>query len=225
MMKWNPLYIQDSMNYTMMSLTNLSDWVMMMMMMILVSVVWFYSGVMTSQVITNKMIDHKSMEFAWTSLPMIILCFMASISMKTLYQEEPSNQFPSMNLLSTGHQWYWEYYYPDFNIAFDSFLSEWESHLHRNIECDNRILLPLNTPLRIAVTSADVIHSWSVPSMGIKLDATPGRIISAYHQSVIPGLSYGFCAELCGVNHSYMPITIEHTSILLFKNWLLSQRT
>nr|QXJ80296.1 cytochrome oxidase subunit 2 [Trichuris sp. 2 ARS-2017] len=223
MMKWNPLYIQDSINYTMMSLSKLSDWVMTMMLMIMISVMWFYMGVILNNFITNTIMEHKSIEFMWTSLPLVILCLMASISMKTLYAEEPSNQYPAMNLLSTGHQWYWEYYYPDFNINFDSFLLSWEKDMYRNMECDNRVMLPLYTPIRIAVTSADVIHSWSMPSMGIKLDATPGRVISTAHQSTIPGLSYGFCAELCGVNHSYMPITVEHTSILLFKNWLMSQ--
>lgn len=225
MIKWNPLYIQDSINYTIISLASLSDWVIIIIMIIIVSVIWFYLGIIIRRATTNKIIDHKSMEFAWTRLPMVILCFIASISIKTLYREDPSRSSPSINLLTTGHQWYWEYYYPDFNINFDSFLSQWETDLYRNIECDNRILLPLNTPLRIAVTSADVIHRWSVPSIGIKLDATPGRIISTTHQSAIPGLSYGFCAELCGVNHRYIPITIEHTSILLFKNWLLSQET
>lgn len=225
MIKWNPLYIQDRINYTIISFANLSDWVITIMMIIIISVIWFYFGIIIRHTTTNKIIDHKSVEFAWTRLPIIILCFIASISIKTLYREEPLNQPPAINLLSTGHQWYWEYYYPDFNINFDSFLSQWETNIYRNIECDNRILLPLNTPLRIAVTSADVIHRWSVPSIGIKLDATPGRIISTTHQSVIPGLSFGFCAELCGVNHRYIPITIEHTSILLFKNWLISQET
>nr|YP_006702460.1 cytochrome c oxidase subunit II [Trichuris discolor]AFK81033.1 cytochrome c oxidase subunit 2 [Trichuris discolor] len=220
MTKWNPFYLQDSVSPTMDSLMLLSDWVMTMMMMILIAVTWFYFGLNLSSSITNKIIDHKSMEFAWTSTPMIILCAMASISMKTLYSEEPPLQTPMMNLVVTGHQWYWEYYYPDFNINFDSFLSQWEKSYFRNIECDNRTVLPLKTPLRIAVTSADVIHSWSMPSLGMKLDATPGRIVSASHLAYLPGLSYGFCAELCGVNHSYMPITLEYTSMLMFKHWL-----
>nr|QXJ80322.1 cytochrome oxidase subunit 2 [Trichuris sp. LO613] len=225
MIKWNPLYIQDSVNISMEALTKLSDWIMTMMLMILIGVIWFYLGIIMTKTMTNLIIDHKKIELIWTVIPMMILCFMASISMKTLYAEEPPKQSTPMNLLATGHQWYWEYYYPDFNINFDSFLSEWEENHFRNIECDNRVILPVNTLLRIAVTSSDVIHSWSLPAMGIKMDATPGRIISTSHFSKIPGLTHGFCAELCGVNHSYMPITIEHTSVLLFKNWVKSQST
>lgn len=220
MTKWNPLYLQDRISPTINSLTQLSDWVIAIIVIILIAVTWFYFGLNLSSCITNKIIDHKSIEFAWTRSPIVILCVLASISIKTLYAEEPALQTPIINLVITGHQWYWEYYYPDFNIRFDRFLSQWEKSFFRNIECDNRTVLPLKTPLRIAVTSADVIHRWSIPSLGIKLDATPGRIISASHLSYLPGLSYGFCAELCGVNHSYMPITVEYTSMLIFKHWL-----
>nr|YP_006234077.1 cytochrome c oxidase subunit II [Trichuris suis]ACY09654.1 cytochrome c oxidase subunit II [Trichuris suis]ALF03908.1 cytochrome c oxidase subunit II [Trichuris suis] len=220
MMKWNPLYTQDSIGPFSLHSNNLCDWVMVMMFLILMAVTWFYFSLMFIKANTNTILEHKSIEFAWTSAPMIILSLMASISMKTLYTEELPNQPPVMNLMITGHQWYWEYYYPDFNINFDSFLAQWENSNYRNLECDTRTLLPVKTPLRIAVTSADVIHSWSVPSLMIKLDATPGRIISFMHYSNLPGMSFGFCAELCGVNHSYMPIALEHTSVLLFKNWL-----
>nr|AXO78734.1 cytochrome c oxidase subunit 2 [Trichuris rhinopiptheroxella] len=224
MIKWNSPYLQDSINLTSLKTTTLCDWVMTMMLLVLIAVLWFFFSLVYCKTSTNTLIELKSIEMAWTSLPMLILALMASISMKTLYTEEPPTQTPAMNLLVTGHQWYWEYYYPDFGVNFESFLAQWENDNFRNIECDYRTILPLKTSLRIAVTSADVIHSWWLPPLGVKLDATPGRIISMIHNCNVPGLSFGFCAELCGVNHSYMPITVEHVPILLFKNWLLTTK-
>lgn len=220
MIKWNPLYTQDGISPLSLPLNELCDWVVTIIFLILTSVTWFYFTLTFNKFSTNLILEHKSIEFAWTGTPIIILSLIASISIKTLYLEEPSTQPPVINLIVTGHQWYWEYYYPDFNINFDRFLTQWEDSNYRNLECDTRTLLPIKTPLRIAVTSADVIHRWSVPSLIIKLDATPGRIISFNHYSNLPGISFGFCAELCGVNHRYIPIALEHTSVLLFKNWL-----
>nr|QRK25856.1 cytochrome c oxidase subunit II [Trichuris sp. TMM5] len=224
MMKWNSPYLQDSINLMGLKTATLCDWVVTMMFLVMIAVSWFFASLTLCKTKTNTLIELKSIEMAWTSLPMVILAFMASISMKTLYTEEPSSQTPTMNLLVTGHQWYWEYYYPDFGVNLDSYLAQWEDSNYRNIECDCRTVLPLKTPLRIAVTSADVIHSWWLPPLGIKLDATPGRIISTIYNCCLPGLSFGFCAELCGANHSYMPIALEHTPILLFKNWITAMK-
>nr|AGH27499.1 cytochrome c oxidase subunit 2 [Trichuris sp. GHL-2013] len=224
MTSWNSPYLQDSINLISLKATTLCDWVVTVMLLVLIAVTWFFLGLWYCKTNTNTLTELKSIEMAWTSVPMLILALMASISMKTLYSEEPSTQAPTMNLLVTGHQWYWEYYYPDFGVNFESFLAQWENSNFRNIECDYRTVLPLKTPLRISVTSADVIHSWWLPPLGVKLDATPGRIISMTHSCSIPGVSFGFCAELCGVNHSFMPIAVEHTPILLFKNWLLATK-
>nr|YP_010692533.1 cytochrome c oxidase subunit II [Aonchotheca putorii]WBV76989.1 cytochrome c oxidase subunit 2 [Aonchotheca putorii] len=220
MMKWSAYYLQDCMSFSGESLNNLMDWVTTMMISILIAVVWFYYSVKISKSICNYIIENQSVEFLWTVFPLFILMFMASISLKSLYTEEHYQNLPCMNLNVTGHQWYWEYYYPDFNLMFDSYLQEWESSLFRLSECDNRVVLPINAMVRVSVSSADVIHSWAIPSLGIKMDATPGRIISTMMVPLTPTLVYGLCAELCGANHSFMPIVIEYTSVLLFKNWV-----
>nr|YP_010132843.1 cytochrome c oxidase subunit II [Eucoleus annulatus]QWC93308.1 cytochrome c oxidase subunit II [Eucoleus annulatus] len=220
MTKWGAYYIQNSFSETSESLNNLMDWVSTMMISIFTIILWIYTTMNLSKSQCNYIIESQFIEFNWTCLPLLILCCMASVSLKTLYVEDSQITMPCLNLNVTGHQWYWEYYYPDFNISYDSFLQEWESKAFRLTECDNRVVLPIKTPIRISVSSNDVVHSWSVPSLGVKMDATPGRILSTIHFSNLPGLVYGFCAELCGVNHSFMPIAIEQTSFLSFKNWV-----
>ena len=131
-----------------------------------------------------------------------------------------------ITIKTVGHQWYWSYEYSDFlNIEFDSFIiptNQLNSNEFRLLDTDNRCILPFNYPIRILTTSIDVIHSWTVPSLGIKIDSTPGRL----NQSLIyinrPGLYFGQCSEICGINHRFIPIVIESTNFLNFKNWLKS---
>nr|AIW57060.1 cytochrome c oxidase subunit II [Trichinella sp. T9] len=219
MMKWTAMYTQDSYNYSSLLLTNFMDWVMIMMLSILVLVLWTYTGTLFTSS-NSLMLDHKWLEFLWTISPLGVLLSMAGMSMKALYTEEGLPTPPILSLKITGHQWYWTYNYPDFNLEFDSYMKEWESQDFRLLDCDNRVILPTQVPIRMSVTSADVIHSWTIPSLGIKMDAMPGRINSTTTESTLPGIMYGQCSELCGVNHSFMPITIEFTTISAFKSWV-----
>nr|YP_009110044.1 cytochrome c oxidase subunit II [Trichinella murrelli]AFK93092.1 cytochrome c oxidase subunit II [Trichinella murrelli]AIW56981.1 cytochrome c oxidase subunit II [Trichinella murrelli] len=219
MTKWTAMYTQDSYNYSSLLLTNFMDWVMIMMFSILILVLWTYTGTLFTSS-NSLMLDHKWLEFLWTISPLGVLLSMASMSMKALYTEEGLPTPPTLSLKITGHQWYWTYNYPDFNLEFDSYMKEWESQDFRLLDCDNRVILPTQVPIRMSVTSADVIHSWTIPSLGIKMDAMPGRINSTTTESTLPGIMYGQCSELCGVNHSFMPITIEFTTISAFKSWV-----
>nr|YP_009110031.1 cytochrome c oxidase subunit II [Trichinella britovi]AIW56969.1 cytochrome c oxidase subunit II [Trichinella britovi] len=219
MMKWTAMYVQDSHNHSSLLLTNFMDWVMIMMLSILILVLWTYTGTLFTSS-NSLMLDHKWLEFLWTISPLGVLLSMASMSMKALYTEEGLPTPPTLSLKITGHQWYWTYNYPDFNLEFDSYMKEWESQDFRLLDCDNRVILPAQVPIRMSVTSADVIHSWTIPSLGIKMDAMPGRINSTTTESTLPGIMYGQCSELCGVNHSFMPITIEFTTISAFKSWV-----
>lgn len=125
-----------------------------------------------------------------------------------------------------GHQWYWRYEYTDFILnEFDSFIIPSDNlniNEFRLLDVDNRCILPFNYPIRILTTSIDVIHSWTVPSLGIKIDSTPGRL----NQSMLiihrPGIFFGQCSEICGINHRFIPIVIESTRINFFKKWLES---
>lgn len=138
----------------------------------------------------------------------------------------------NLTIKSIGHQWYWSYEYSDFSsiggnlLEFDSYIiprNELENGFFRLLDVDNRTVLPLHTQIRVLVSSADVLHSWTVPSIGVKADAVPGRLNQIKFISHRPGLFYGQCSEICGANHSFIPIVIEIVNIDTFYSWILSR--
>lgn len=155
---------------------------------------------------------------------MFILIFIALPSLKILYLTDEIH-FNNLTIKTIGHQWYWRYEYSDFNnIEFDSFIlpaNQLIPNEFRLLDVDNRCILPFNLPIRLLTTSIDVIHAWTVPSLGIKIDSTPGRL----NQTILfinrPGLFFGQCSEICGINHRFIPIVIESTNLYNFKNWLI----
>ena len=132
---------------------------------------------------------------------------------------------PFFSIKSIGHQWYWSYEYPEFNnIEFDSYILNYNNlNQFRLLETDNRIVIPIKIPLRLITTSTDVIHSWTVPSLGIKVDAVPGRINQLNLIRKRPGIFFGQCSEICGINHRFIPIIVESTSFQYFLNWVNKQ--
>lgn len=154
---------------------------------------------------------------------MFILIFIAIPSIKILYLTDDLNQ-NTITIKCIAHQWFWRYEYRNFtNIEFNSFITptnQLKFNEFRLLDVDNRCILPFNFPIRIITTSIDVIHSWTVPPLGIKIDSTPGRL----NQSLLiihrPGLYFGQCSEICGVNHRFIPIVVESTNLKNFKNWL-----
>lgn len=174
-------------------------------------------------IIDNKYLNKIYLEFPllelfWTIAPGIILLFIAIPSLELLYQiEEKKNQ--NISLKITGHQWYWNYDYFN-NINFDAYLESKNIFSPRLLDTDNHIILPLGKILRI-ITSEDVLHSWRIPSLGVKIDANPGRLNSVLFSNFIPGLFYGHCSEICGANHRFIPIVLESVNFLLFKEWIL----
>nr|YP_010547168.1 cytochrome c oxidase subunit II [Abia berezowskii]UYK52055.1 cytochrome c oxidase subunit II [Abia berezowskii] len=168
---------------------------------------------------TNK----QSLEFIWTVLPMMMLIFVAMPSMYLLYLMENHNP-PLLTIKSIGHQWYWSYEYSDFkNIEFESYMipsNMLTLNSFRLLDVDNNLILPINTTLRMLVTSTDVIHSWAMPSLGKKIDAIPGRLNQIILYIKRPGLMFGQCSEICGANHSFMPIVIESIPMNFFLKWI-----
>jgi len=163
-------------------------------------------------------------ELIWTISPIFILIFIAIPSIKILYITDELYNC-SITVKAIGHQWYWKYEYSDLiDVSFDSFIIQTQLLKLRDfrlLDVDNRCIIPFNTPIRLLTTSIDVIHSWAVPSLGIKIDSIPGRL----NQSLIlinrPGLYFGQCSEICGINHRFIPIVIESTNFILFKKWLI----
>ena len=173
---------------------------------IAVSVVWYLMLVVSSKPSHRFLIDSQRVEFAWTALPCVVLVAIALPSLRLLYLIDDVGT-PGITVKSIGHQWYWSYEYSDiFTGEIDSYITE---SLYRLQDCDHRLLLPAQTPIRVLVTAADVLHSWTVPVIGIKADAVPGRLnqLTLYRDRV--GVFYGQCREICGSNHRFIPIVTE----------------
>lgn len=169
-------------------------------------------------------IDSHSLETFWTIFPMVILLFMAFPSLYILYLIEESTS-PSLIVKVVGHQWYWEYQYSNswFEYSFDSYMvydrPNSFSLLH-SLDVDNRLVLPTLSNILFLVTSADVLHSWTVPSLGIKADAIPGRLNYLSTSTIYSGIYYGQCSEICGSNHSFMPIVVEFIPVSYYLSYV-----
>ncbi len=168
------------------------------------------------------------LEIIWTVLPIFILVVIAIPSLKVHnYMDiEPDAE---MTLKVTGRQWYWSYEYPDQGgIAFDSYIkkdAELKPGEPRLLTVDNPVMIPVDTVVRVQMTGADVIHSWAVPSFGVKRDAMPGRLNESWFKAEREGVFYGQCSELCGTGHGFMPIEIHVVSKQAFADWVNSKKT
>ena len=219
---------QKSATYLMDEIINLYNFVMYIL--IVVTIVVF--SIMVYIVLkfnakTNplpaKFDNNLTIEVVWTVIPIILLIIMAVPSFKILreIQKVPKSD---MTVKVVGHQWYWRYIYPDHqNIEFESYmiqdkdLKPWHKRL---LDVDNRLVLPVDSVVRFIITGADVIHSFAVPSAGIKTDAIPGRMNETWIKFREKGVYYGQCSELCGANHGFMPIAIEVVSKEDFNSWV-----
>lgn len=153
--------------------------------------------------------ENHQLETVWTLIPFLILIFIIFPSIHSLYLLD-SCIFCGMRVTVMGHQWYWTYFYKDKNeLFFDSYIIPSDSSNIRLLDVDNRLIVPTFLPLRFLVSSSDVIHSWTVPSFGVKIDAVPGRINQFCFSIKRTGIFFGQCSEICGANHSFIPIVIE----------------
>nr|ANJ70501.1 cytochrome c oxidase subunit 2 [Hygrotus inaequalis] len=223
MATWSNLNLQDSASPLMEQLTFFHDHTLMILTMITILVGYLLFSLFFNKYINRFLLEGQTIEVIWTILPAIILIFIALPSLRLLYLlDEISN--PWLTLKSIGHQWYWSYEYSDFKkLEFDSYmtpLNELSENGFRLLDVDNRVVLPLNSQIRILVTAMDVLHSWTIPSLGVKIDATPGRLNQTNFFINRPGLFYGQCSEICGANHSFMPIVIESVPSNTFINWI-----
>jgi cytochrome c oxidase subunit 2 len=162
-------------------------------------------------------------EVIWTAVPVIILVWIFVPSYNVMVTNDRVED-ADMTLKVIGHQWYWSYEYPDHgNFTFDAnmtFAEDLEDKSLRMMETDNHVVLPVGKKVRLLFTADDVLHSWGVPALGVKLDAVPGRLNETWVEITRPGMYYGFCSELCGVNHSYMPVAIKAVSEDEFNAWV-----
>jgi cytochrome c oxidase subunit 2 len=177
--------------------------------------------------VPSRTTHNTAVEILWTVIPVIILVIVAIPSFKLLYFQDRATN-PEMTLKVTGRQWYWSYEYTDQNgLTFDSYMipeSDIKPGQKRLLEVDNRIVLPVDTDVRILVAGSDVMHSWMVSALGVQIYAVPGRVNETWVRITKPGVYYGQCNQICGINHAYMPIAVEAVSKQDYERWLVEAK-
>nr|YP_009116244.1 cytochrome c oxidase subunit 2 [Euastacus spinifer]AJD22588.1 cytochrome c oxidase subunit 2 [Euastacus spinifer] len=225
MATWKYLGFQDSASPLMEQLIYFHDHTMFILILITTLVGYIMLNSAYNSLINRYLLENQTIEIIWTILPSIILIFIALPSLRLLYLLDETNN-SSVTLKTIGHQWYWSYEYSDFlGVEFDSYMmpsSNQTPSEFRLLDVDNRTTLPFNAQIRLIISAADVIHSWTIPALGVKADAVPGRLNQVSFLINRPGLFYGQCSEICGANHSFMPIVIESVSINSFLDWISS---
>lgn len=179
----------------------------------------------------SKFTHSTQLEVVWTIVPIFLLLLIAGPSFALLYSIDEVIA-PNISLKVIGHQWYWSYEYSDYHniktsntIRFDSYIIAEEDLAFgglRLLEVDNRVKLPTMVHIRVLVSAADVLHSWAVPSLGVKIDACPGRLNQVSVFLLRSGVFYGQCSEICGVNHGFIPIVVESINEVSYRNWVKS---
>jgi len=193
---------------------------------LLLWVMWRYNA--RRNPVPNRTAHHTLLEIAWTVIPVLILVVMAIPSFRLIYYEDKGRDI-DLTVKVTGHQWYWEYSYPDKNnINFTSYIipdDQLKAGQLRLLDVDNQLVVPVGKNIRVLQTSTDVIHSWFIPALGVQRYAIPGRTIETWFRADQPGVFYGECNQICGTNHSRMPIVVRAVTPQEFDAWLNEAKT
>jgi cytochrome c oxidase subunit 2 len=225
MSHWRQLSFQDAATPIITILIAFHDHAILVIIIVLTFVSYAMISLILNKFTCRNIYEAQAVEAIWTVLPAGILLFLALPSLQLLYLTDEIVE-PGVTVKAIGHQWYWRYEYTDFcNIEFDSYIintSDLEEGQFRLLEVDNRIVLPINIEVRILVSGADVIHSWTVPALGVKADAIPGRLNQLRFILRRPGVFYGQCSEICGANHRFIPIAVESVDTNSFISWINS---
>nr|YP_010234505.1 cytochrome c oxidase subunit II [Acanthodactylus guineensis]QTA72684.1 cytochrome c oxidase subunit II [Acanthodactylus guineensis] len=216
------LGFQNAASPIMEELLHFHDHALMIVFLISALVLYIITLMLSTKLTHTNNMDAQEVEMVWTILPAIILILIALPSLRILYLMDEINN-PHLTIKAIGHQWYWSYEYTDYeNLLFDSYMIPTENlnfGEFRLLEVDHRMIIPMESPIRILVSAEDVLHSWAIPSLGIKTDAVPGRLNQTTLITSFPGLFYGQCSEICGSNHSFMPIVVESAPLNFFESW------
>nr|YP_006234432.1 cytochrome c oxidase subunit II [Amblyomma fimbriatum]AET63080.1 cytochrome c oxidase subunit 2 [Amblyomma fimbriatum] len=224
MMTWSQMLFSDMNSPIMEQMAYFHDYSMMIIISITIVSMYMIINIILNSHSNRILMEGQEIEIIWTLIPAITLIFIAIPSLHLLYLTDEIFH-PQTSIKVIGHQWYWSYEYSDFNKEFDSFMipeSEMNINSFRLLETDNNLLIPVNTMIKFLITSADVIHSWTIPSLGLKMDAIPGRLNQTFSTSLRPGLFFGQCSEICGSNHSFMPISLEIVSLKNFISFIMT---
>jgi len=209
MTTWNGFFFHSPASFMIEIVSLIHDYAMIFLGSIIILVLLNLSYTVVRSYFSQTFYDSHLLEWTWTVTPFILLVFILIPSLESLYISD-SCFYCGLTIRVIGHQWYWRYFYKDlFSRSFDSYITPSRDRQVRLLEVDNRLVIPTNFPLRFLLSSADVIHSWAVPSFGIKFDAIPGRISQFCFSSKRSGIFFGQCSEICGANHSFIPISLE----------------
>nr|WGU49399.1 cytochrome c oxidase subunit 2 [Cylas formicarius]WGU49412.1 cytochrome c oxidase subunit 2 [Cylas formicarius]WGU49425.1 cytochrome c oxidase subunit 2 [Cylas formicarius]WGU49438.1 cytochrome c oxidase subunit 2 [Cylas formicarius]WGU49451.1 cytochrome c oxidase subunit 2 [Cylas formicarius] len=220
MSTWKTLTLQDSTSPLMEQLIFFHDHSLMILIIITILISQIMLSYLLNKFNHRFFLQNQTMELIWTIMPIMILIMIALPSLRLLYIMDELNK-PALSIKIIGHQWYWTYEYSDLqNFNYDSYMIPQNNFNFRLLDVDNRMVIPFNTYIRLLITSEDVIHSWALPSAGLKIDATPGRLNQANMFINRTGIFFGQCSEICGSNHSFMPIVVESISSNFFLKWL-----
>nr|YP_008815615.1 cytochrome c oxidase subunit II [Rhinobatos hynnicephalus]AGZ03052.1 cytochrome c oxidase subunit II [Rhinobatos hynnicephalus] len=216
------LGFQDAASPVMEELLHFHDHTLMIVFLISSLVLYIIVATVSTKLTNKYILDSQEIEIVWTIVPAVILVMIALPSLRILYLMDEIND-PHITIKALGHQWYWSYEYTDYqNLEFDSYMIQTEDlnpGQFRLLETDHRMVVPMQSPIRVLVTAEDVLHSWAVPALGVKMDAVPGRLNQTSFIVSRPGVYYGQCSEICGANHSFMPIVVEAVPLEHFENW------
>lgn len=221
---WTQLALQDSTTSTINLLLSFHDLIIIIIVTVLRTISYIIFFLISNKFSNRTLKEAHKTELIWTIIPASILIMLALPSLHLLYLIDELNK-PTTTIKAIGHQWYWRYEYTDLphSVLYDSFMvptSLLKKGEFRLLEVDNRIAVPTQKEVRLLVTATDVIHAWTVPTIGVKADAIPGRLNQLRFTLNRSGVFYGQCSEICGANHSFMPIVIESVNTSSFIKWL-----
>nr|WNH20324.1 cytochrome c oxidase subunit II [Asterorhombus filifer] len=216
------LGLQDAASPLMEELLHFHDHALMIVILISTMVLYIIVAMVTAKLTDKLILDSQEIEVIWTVLPAVVLILIALPSLRLLYMMDEVNT-PHVTVKAIGHQWYWSYEYTDYqDLEFDAYMlptDDLTPGQFRLLEADHRMVVPAESPVRMLVTAEDVLHSWALPALGVKVDAVPGRLNQTTFVVDRPGVFYGQCSEICGANHSFMPIVVESTPLQHFEGW------
>lgn len=220
---WRQLGFQDAASPIIYILIRFHDHSILVLTLVVTLISYAILSLLFNKFTCRNILEAQEVETIWTILPAVTLLFLAFPSLRLLYLIDEVRH-PVVTVKAIGHQWYWSYEYTDFlDLEFDSYIiptEDLEEGDFRLLEVDHRVVLPIGLEVRFLIRSADVIHSWTIPSLGVKVDAIPGRLNQLGFTINRPGVFYGQCSEICGSNHSFMPIAVERVDHHSFVNWI-----
>jgi cytochrome c oxidase subunit 2 len=231
MASWAQFGLQDAVSPVIEEFIFFHDFTLIVLVFIIRFVFYLTGRLFVNGWVNRNLLEGQILERIWTVIPAIILLQIAVPSLLLLYILDETVSC-RLTLKAIGHQWYWRYEYSDFwtpaqskRIEFDSYIvptNELEPGIARLLDVDNRVVLPFSTHTRVLIRAADVLHSWTVPALGVKADACPGRLNQIKFISHRPGVFYGQCSEICGANHRFIPIVVELVRSEDFLSWVRS---